>query len=155
MEIQNPGTVLESGKNLPCSNIIDQTTLTQITPKPLTNTQINTSQPLSSTSISPVTHNRVGFSKPRFKEPPDKHGGGRGELSNGTSQVDPAESVSVSHTGERSISPRHRRMVERRSKAEDSSLETSGCKPGATLHLNEPIEINDREPPSNEGIPAD
>ncbi|KAI8006201.1 hypothetical protein LOK49_LG07G03633 [Camellia lanceoleosa] len=70
------------------------------------------------------------------------------ELPYKETQLDPERSVDVSHTKERSISPRYLIMGERRRKAENPGLATSGCKSGAALHLNESDEINGRESPT-------
>ncbi|THG01260.1 hypothetical protein TEA_024524 [Camellia sinensis var. sinensis] len=51
-----------------------------------------------------------------------------------------------------SISPHHLRVVERRNKAENPGLATSGCTPGAALHLNESDEVNGRESASNKKV---
>ncbi|KAI7986967.1 hypothetical protein LOK49_LG14G02191 [Camellia lanceoleosa] len=111
-------------------------------------TSLTSDQPSSHSNnpshLSTNSHPRVGSSRPKFRVPPDKHGGGRRELPHGDASAETEQSNGMSNTRERSVSPHHLRMVEQGNKVEDSSMEASGGQPGYALSLNDTTEVDGR-----------
>ncbi|KAI7994851.1 hypothetical protein LOK49_LG11G00261 [Camellia lanceoleosa] len=73
-------------------------------------------------------------------KPPNKNGGREGrELSSGVPQVGSEQSNDDAHTRERSVSPRHHRLVDRGSTHEDPTMEPDRSRAGHALcHSNLP-----------------